>query len=164
MTNAESVVAALTERQLTIAVAESLTGGQLVSALIDVPGASLVVNGGVVAYNTAIKHTILGVDAELLADHGAVNAEVARQMAKGARHALAVAGKDADVGVATTGVAGPGDQDGKPVGTAYVAIAIADQVKVAGLMLHGDRASIRRQTVDAALSLILGELSIAPKG
>jgi nicotinamide-nucleotide amidase len=163
MTNAESVVAALSERRLTIAVAESLTGGQLVSALIDVPGASVVVSGGVVAYNTEIKHTILGVDADLLAEHGAVNAEVARQMAQGARHALAVAGKDADVGVSTTGVAGPGDQDGKPVGTAYVAIAIGSEVKVAGLLLHGDRASIRSQTVDAALSLILGELGAAPK-
>jgi nicotinamide-nucleotide amidase len=158
VTNAESVIEALTARGLTIALAESLTGGQLVAALIDVPGASAAVIGGVVAYNTAIKHSVLGVDAHLLADKGAVNADVARQMARGVRAALAVDGRDADVGVATTGVAGPDMQDGKPVGTVYVAVAIGDDVKVAGLLLQGDRADIRSHTVNAALSLILGEL------
>jgi nicotinamide-nucleotide amidase len=158
VTNAESIIEALTARGLTIALAESLTGGQLVAALIDVPGASAAVNGGVVAYNTAIKHSVLGVDAHLLADKGAVNADVARQMARGVRAALAVDGRDADVGVATTGVAGPDMQDGKPVGTVYVAVAIGDDVKVAGLLLQGDRADIRSHTVNAALSLILGEL------
>jgi nicotinamide-nucleotide amidase len=162
VTNAESVIQALTARGLTIALAESLTGGQLVAALVDVPGASAAVTGGVVAYNTAIKHSVLGVDAHLLADKGAVNAEVARQMARGVRAALAVGGRHADVGVATTGVAGPDTQDGKPVGTVYVAVAIGDGVKVAGLLLQGDRADIRSQTVNAALSLILGELQALP--
>ena len=84
------VVAALTAGGETIAVAESLTGGALVAELIKTPGASVVVNGGIVAYRTAVKHTLLGVDSGLLARHGAVHPEVAAQMAVGARRALAV--------------------------------------------------------------------------
>ena len=146
---APEVVARLVERGLTIAVAESLTGGQLVASLVDVPGASATVVGGVVAYNTAIKHSVLGVSGDLLAAHGAVDPEVARQMATGVCRALG-----AEVGVATTGVAGPDPQDGHPVGTVFVAVAADGQVVVRELSLVGDRATIRARTVDAALDLL----------
>lgn len=150
-----ALVAALVERGLTIAVAESLTGGQLVAALVDVPGAAATVLGGVVAYNTELKHTVLGVPWELLAEHGAVHPEVARQMALGVRTALAVGGRPADVGVATTGVAGPEPQDGQPVGTVYLAIAMGDRVESVALSLSGSRSRIRSETVDRAVTELL---------
>jgi nicotinamide-nucleotide amidase len=99
-------------------VAESLTGGMLCSALIDVPGASAVVRGGVVSYATDLKHRLLGVDAGLLAANGPVDPDVATQMAHGVRERLG-----ADWGVATTGVAGPDPQDGIAAGTVYIAVA-----------------------------------------
>lgn len=155
-----ALVAALIERKLTIAVAESLTGGQLVAALIDVPGASATVLGGVVAYNTELKHSVLGVSAELLAEHGPVHPEVARQMAAGVRTALAVGGKPADVGLATTGVAGPESQGGQPVGTVYLGLAVGDRVESVALALSGSRSQIRSATVNAAvveaLATVLG--------
>lgn len=155
-----ALVAALIERGLTIAVAESLTGGQLVAALIDVPGASATVLGGVVAYNTSLKHSLLGVSAELLAEHGPVHPEVARQMAAGVRTALAVGGKPADVGLATTGVAGPESQGGQPVGTVYLGLAVGDRVESVALALSGSRSQIRSATVSAAvveaLATVLG--------
>jgi nicotinamide-nucleotide amidase len=153
------VVAALVERGLTIAVAESLTGGQLVATLIDVPGASATVVGGVVAYDTALKASVLGVSPSLLAARGAVDPEVARQMATGVRTALAVEGRPADVGLATTGVAGPETQDGQPVGTVFLGIAIGDRVESVALSLSGTRADIRSATVAEALAALLRLLS-----
>ena len=156
---ATEVVARLVERGLTIAVAESLTGGQLVASLVDVPGASATVVGGVVAYNTAIKHSVLGVSASLLAANGAVDPEVARQMASGVRAALAVDGTPADVGIATTGVAGPDPQDGKSVGTVYLGLAIADRVWSHALSLQGSRSEIRTATVQHAMATLLAALN-----
>jgi nicotinamide-nucleotide amidase len=137
------IVHLLVQRGLTIAVAESLTGGLLVAELIRTPGASAAVLGGIVAYDTELKHTLLDVDADLLAEVGPVHPEVARQMALGARRRLAVRGRDADVGIATTGVAGPDSQGGAAVGTAFVGIAVENRVEVAELHLTGDRAAIR---------------------
>jgi nicotinamide-nucleotide amidase len=151
--DARTVLRLLAERGWTIAVAESLTGGLAVSALVDVPGASASVRGGVVAYATEIKRDVLGVDAALLAERGAVDPEVARQMAEGVRRLLT-----ADVGVATTGVAGPEPQDGRPVGMVCIAVVTPDASAAATLRLDGDRASIRRASVDAALVEILGSL------
>jgi nicotinamide-nucleotide amidase len=156
---APEVVALLIERGLTIAVAESLTGGQLIAALVDVAGASSTVVGGVVAYNTAIKHSVLGVSAELLALKGAVDPEVARQMASGVRDALSIDGKAADVGIATTGVAGPDPQDGNPVGTVYVGLAMEGRVESYALTLSGSRAEIRTATVQHALATLLAVLN-----
>jgi nicotinamide-nucleotide amidase len=145
------VVQRLTSRGLTIAVAESLTGGLLVAELIATPGASAVVNGGVVAYNTALKHSVLGVDAGLLAERGAVDPEVAEQMASGVRSALAVDGRAADIGISTTGVAGPEPQDGKPVGTVYLGFATETEVVSVALRLSGSRDGIRKAVVSESL-------------
>ncbi len=148
--SSSEVVARLVERGQTVGCAESLTGGLVVSRLVDVPGASAVVRGGVVAYATPLKAALLGVDVDLLASRGAVDAEVARQMAAGARRLL-----EADWGVATTGVAGPEPQDGMPVGRVFVAVAgPGESVTVERHDLVGGRSEIRAGAVDAALTLL----------
>ncbi|GAB3031157.1 CinA family protein [Parafrigoribacterium mesophilum] len=154
------VIAALTARGETIGVAESLTGGALAAELIATPGASVVVNGGIVAYRTALKHALLGVDAALLAEHGAVHPQVAAQMAVGVRDALAVDGVPASIGLSTTGVAGPDPQDGHPVGTVYLGLAHGDKARTRALALSGTRNEIRRAVVDAALRWLVEELGI----
>jgi nicotinamide-nucleotide amidase len=144
---AGEVIAALRRHGLTIAVAESLTGGLLVSELISVPGASAVVRGGVVAYATELKATLLGVDAGLLADAGPIHPDVARGMADGVRTRLGAA-----VGISTTGVAGPDPQDGHAPGEVWLGFAVGAEVTAVGLSLGGDRAAIRRDTVTESLS------------
>jgi nicotinamide-nucleotide amidase len=151
------LIATLVERKLTIAVAESLTGGLLVAELIRTPGASSVVLGGVVAYNTELKHTVLGVDDALLAQQGPVHPEVAIQMARGVRSALAVGGVLADVGVATTGVAGPDPQGGHAPGTAFIGISTRDGEFSVRVTLIGDRQQIRDGVVYESL-VQLGKL------
>ncbi|MEV0495485.1 CinA family protein [Streptomyces atratus] len=154
MTAAARVLRQLVRRGETLAVAESLTGGLVAAELTSVPGASRSFRGSVTAYATPLKRDVLTVDGALLAARGAVDPEVARQMAIGVRRLLG-----ADWGVATTGVAGPDAQDGKPVGTVYVAVAGPDGVeKVAALRLNGDRADIRRESVRSLLELLSGEL------
>jgi nicotinamide-nucleotide amidase len=155
---AAELIAELTRRGLRIAVAESLTGGLVVAELTRIPGASLVVSGGIVAYDTELKRSLLGVSAELLEREGAVHPEVARQMADGVRRALAVDGRSAEIGVATTGVAGPDPQDGKPPGTVFVGVAFAGEVEAIALELDGDRTAIRTATVRAALDEVLARL------
>lgn len=148
---AARIIAHATESGRSLATAESLTGGSLVSVLVDAPGASRCVVGGAVCYSYDAKTKLLGVDADVLAADGAVTAEVAAAMARGALRAY-----DADMAVSTTGVAGPGPDDrGVPQGTVYVALADAarDTVDVRELHLLGDRAEVRRQTVDAGLAL-----------
>jgi len=152
---AAELIAQLTRRRLTIAVAESLTGGLVVAELIAVPGASLVVRGGVVAYATELKSSLLGVDAELLAEKSPIDPEVARQMAEGVRWRLGHQGVPADIGLATTGVAGPDTQDGHPVGEVWIGVAIADTVTAHGLTLGGDREAIRSATVSESLLRVL---------
>jgi nicotinamide-nucleotide amidase len=137
----------------TVAVAESLTGGLVAAALTDIPGASAAFRGGVVAYATELKARLLGVDARMLAQHGAVYAPVAAAMAEGVRTRLG-----ATYGVATTGVAGPESSDGQPVGTAHIAVSVADDTVVRTIALTGDRQEIRRLTVEHALGLLLGRL------
>ena len=161
---ATAIVTAARERGVRIAVAESLTGGQLAAAIVDVPGASAVLSGGLVTYATELKHTLLGVDAELLARRGPVDGEVARQMARGAREACAVAGEQAGLGIATTGVAGPDPdaQSGQPAGTVWLGVSSALGERAELLALAGTRAEIRQQTVAAALRLIAAELAALP--
>ena len=154
---AGAVVAALRDAGLTLATAESLTGGLVAARVVDVPGASAVLRGGVVAYATDLKHRLLGVDADLLAERGAVDPDVAAAMARGVRDRLS-----ADVGVSTTGVAGPDPQDGHEAGTVFVAVslppALADRhggaERVVPLRLTGGRDEIRTATVAHALELV----------
>lgn len=148
--SAAEVVAALTLSGRTIAVAESLTGGLLVAELVSVPGASAVVRGGVVAYATDLKAGLLGVDAGLLEREGPIHPEVARQMAAGVRARLG-----ADVGISTTGVAGPAPQDGHAPGEVWLGFAVGDDVTSVGLALGGDRTAVRRDTVTESLSRLL---------
>ncbi|MFH9607335.1 CinA family protein [Streptomyces sp. NPDC017448] len=154
MTAAARVLRTLGARGETLAVAESLTGGLVAAELTAVPGASRSFRGSVTAYATSLKRDVLGVDGVLLAERGAVDPEVAAQMAAGVRRAL-----DADWGISTTGVAGPEPQDGQPVGTVYVAVAGPSGVeKVTALRLNGRRADIRNESVRSVLELLAGEL------
>ena len=150
MTAAAELLAALRSRGWTVAAAESLTGGLVCAALVDVPGASASVRGGVVAYATDLKAALLGVDADLLTARGAVDPDVAGEMADGARRRLG-----AEIGLATTGVAGPDPQDGHPPGTVHVAVATPAGVTVRSLHLGGDRPTVRAGAVDAVLVLAL---------
>jgi nicotinamide-nucleotide amidase len=137
----------------TVAVAESLTGGLVAAALTDIPGASASFRGGIVSYATDLKARLLGVDAGLLARYGAVHPQVATAMAEGVRARLG-----ASFGLATTGVAGPDPQDGYPVGTVHIAVSAADDTVVRTIGLSGDRAQIRKLTVEHALGLLLGRV------
>jgi PncC family amidohydrolase len=133
---------------MTIAVAESCTGGLLGAALTATPGSSAYVRGGVIAYADDVKAEHLGVGRHLLATHGAVSAEVAEAMAIGARTRL-----EATIGVGITGVAGPEASEQKPAGLIFVAVATPDSARV--IRLDGDlgREANRARAVRAALEL-----------
>jgi nicotinamide-nucleotide amidase len=152
-TAAADLVARLSAAGQTVAVAESVTGGLVSAALTDVAGASVAVRGGVLAYATDLKAQVLGVDPVLLAQVGAVDADVAEQMAGGVRSLMG-----ATYGLATTGVAGPDPVDDKPVGMVYVAVVGPGSSRVKALSLSGDRADIRAQSVFAVLALLAEEL------
>lgn len=144
-------------RGVSIAVAESLTGGLVCAQLVAVPGASAVFRGGVVAYATELKSALLDVDQRLLDAHGPVSPEVALAMADGVRARLGSA-----LGIATTGVAGPDPQDGMPAGTAFVAVvgaAAGALGEVRALRLSGDRSEVRNGACQAALELALEVLT-----
>lgn len=144
----------LTQRGLTVAVAESLTGGKLSAELTSTPGASRVVRGSVTAYATDTKHSVLGVDAHLLSTHGPVDSEVAAQMARGVAELFG-----ADIGISTTGVAGPDLQDDHPVGTVFIACFQDGEVTTRALHLSGNRAEIREETVEKGCQLLFEILS-----
>ncbi|MFC4467523.1 CinA family protein [Streptomyces xiangluensis] len=158
---AAEVLRLLTVRGETLAVAESLTGGLVAAEITAVPGASKAFRGSVTSYATDVKQDLLGVDATLLEQRGAVDPQVAAQMAVGVRKVLG-----ADWGLATTGVAGPETQDGQPVGTVFIAVdGPSAEVgggfgggKVAALRLNGGRTEIRMESVRSVLGLLLEEL------
>jgi PncC family amidohydrolase len=143
--------AALVGRGWTVAVAESCTGGLLGAALTAVAGSSRYVRGGVIAYDNDVKRALLEVDGDVLERHGAVSQEVALAMARGARRRL-----ETDVGVGITGVAGPGaEEDGKPAGLVYVAVATPAADRVVRLDEDRGREANRAAAVTAALRLVL---------
>jgi nicotinamide-nucleotide amidase len=150
---ATEIIRVLAGAGRTVAAAESLTGGLVAAALTDVPGSSSAVRGGVVSYATDLKASLLGVDEDLLARHGPVHAPVAAAMADGVRERLG-----ATVGVATTGVAGPGPQDGHPAGTVHIAVSLDGDTVVRTMGLTGNRDEVRRLTVERVLGLLLGRL------
>jgi nicotinamide-nucleotide amidase len=147
---AEVVLDLCRARGLTIATGESCTGGMLGERLTAIPGSSDVVVGGVIAYSNEIKTALLGVDADLIATHGAVSEPVARAMAEGARDRLG-----ASIGVGITGIAGPGGATpGKPVGTVDLAIAGPWPTEARRVQLIGDREEIRYRASQGALNMI----------
>jgi nicotinamide-nucleotide amidase len=160
---AGAILDALQRRGETLAVAESLTGGLLSAAFVEVPGASRVFRGGIVAYATELKAKLLGVPPPLLSSHGPVDASVAAALAAGARERCG-----ADWAAATTGVAGPDPQAGQPVGRVYVAVVgpppghgQPDVVEVRELTLEGDRAAVRAGAVAAAVGLLAETLAVS---
>ena len=158
MSAASDAFEALRDRGWTLGIAESLTGGGVTAEFVSVPGASAVLHGGVVAYATPVKHTLLGVDAALLAEYGPVHPQVALQMADGVRRAVAVDGREADAGISTTGIAGPDSPDGQPVGTVHIGVVTPAGARTASFVFDGDRARIRQQTVDAVFAELLDVL------
>ncbi|HTW21624.1 MAG TPA: CinA family protein [Mycobacteriales bacterium] len=139
----------------TVATAESLTAGLVGAALTSVPGASATYRGGLIVYATDLKASLAGVSLALLADRGAVDPDVASALASGARSRLG-----ASWGLGLTGVAGPDPQDGKPVGTLFVALAgPGDLTEVVSDVLPGDRVQIRAGAVDVALGLLRDTLA-----
>ncbi|MEU7815533.1 competence/damage-inducible protein A [Pseudonocardia sp. NPDC049154] len=151
-TTDELLAEALLEHGLTVATGESCTGGMLASRLIDRAGSSDYVNGGVVAYSNEAKTALLGVPAEMIAEHGAVSPEVARALADGAREKFG-----ASIGVGITGVAGPGGgTEAKPVGYVCFCVTTADgQVLARDPVLPGSRGDIRERSTDLAMHLLL---------
>lgn len=135
----------------TLVTAESCTGGGIGAALTAVSGSSQVYKGGVISYTNWVKHTVLGVDLDLLDRVGAVSAPVAEAMAAGARKAL-----QADVALSVTGLAGPGgDEYGNPVGTVFIGYADKNRVVSREYHFTGNREEVRTQAIKAALLLIL---------
>ena len=156
---AREVITSLIDAGQTVGTCESLTAGSLSATLVDVPGASAVLRGGLVTYATDLKHTLARVPQEVLVAHGPVARETAIAMARGVRDVCG-----ADWGVSLTGVAGPDPQDGHPVGEVWVGVAGPEDTGVAELagtvlgsadLLVGDRAAIRRQAVTAALAIMV---------
>lgn len=145
---ATDLIALLVARRLTVATCESLTGGLVSAALTAVPGSSAVVLGGLVTYATRLKTQLASVEERLIAAEGVVSEAVAEAMAVGVRTSLG-----ADLGLACTGVAGPGEQDGVAPGTVWIAVAHATGVLTQELHLAGGRDAVREGTVTALLAL-----------
>lgn len=148
-TRLAELIEAAVSAGLTVATAESLTGGMVAATLVQVPGASGMFQGGVIAYQNEVKVRLLGVSAELLATNGAVDPQVACAMALGVCSATG-----ARVGISTTGVAGPEPHQGKNVGHVYIAVALDGEVQSYEYHFGGDREMIRVQAVQEAISLL----------
>lgn len=148
------VINTLKQKGRTLATAESLTGGGIGAALTSVPGASAVFMGGVISYMNQVKEEVLGVDAEVLENCGAVSYPTAEAMAVGVRRLLG-----ADMAVSVTGLAGPGgDEFGHPVGTVFIGYSNPEKTVVKECHFSGSREEIRSQTIRAALLLVLENL------
>ena len=159
MSLAERLLSAATRAGVTIATAESCTGGMIAAAITDIAGSSAAFDRGLVTYSNAAKQAMLGVRAETLDLHGAVSEEVAREMAEGA-----LARSDAGLAVAVTGIAGPGGSGFKPEGRVCFALARTGQPTLVETVEFGaiGRANVRRATVEKALTLMLQALGAAP--
>ena len=150
----QQVIAALKAHGLTLATAESCTGGLTAKRLTDVPGASAVFLGGVVSYTNGVKERALGVPHDMLEEYGAVSEPVARAMAEGVRRLTG-----ADLALSVTGVAGPDKDDrGHDVGTVYMALSAKNETTVQLLHLSGGRSAIRAAAADGMLRMLLAHL------
>jgi|AntAceMinimDraft_12_1070368.scaffolds.fasta_scaffold10101_6 nicotinamide-nucleotide amidase len=157
MSDAADIIALGTQNQVSVSCAESLTGGEVASHLVAVPGASAVFRGGVVAYDPVIKNDLLGVDAAELFSTGSVSASVATQMAEGAQRLLGT-----DYAVATTGVAGPDPEpvSGQAPGVVFLAVAGSGLgTLVREIALEGTREEIRARATRAALQALRDAMS-----
>lgn len=150
--DAQTVVDLCLARGLTLATGESLTGGLVAATLAEIPGCSSVLRGSVVAYHADLKRDLLDVPDEAL-KQGVVSHDVALAMAVGAARMLA-----ADIGVGTTGVAGPEPHDGEPPGSVWIAISGPHGSRAEHLMVDGGRAEVRRQTVAACFQMVMADL------
>jgi len=149
----------LKKRRLTIAIAESCTGGLLSSMVTDVPGSSDYFTGSVVAYDNEIKKKVLGVKAATLKEYGAVSVAVAEEMATGVRKKL-----KSDIGASVTGVAGPGGGTvRKPVGMVFIGVSIKDTVFVKNFLFKGNRTKIKKLSSEAAIEMVLWAVKKAGK-
>jgi len=157
---AATIIKVMGARQQTLATCESITGGALGAALTDVPGASTVFRGGIVAYARDVKSSLVGVSEYLIDTEGVINEQTALEMALGAQRLC-----DADYSIATTGVAGPTKQDGADVGTVWLAVvgpSVGVSIRPRFTQLaqfEGDRSQIRAQTVHEMLAMLLRLLS-----
>ncbi|KND94956.1 CinA-like protein [Tolypocladium ophioglossoides CBS 100239] len=150
---AGDVITLLKQAGETIGVAESLTGGGIMTAITSVSGASAVFRGGVVSYATPLKARLLDVDTALIAQHGVIHEDVARQMAIGARNVTTINDEPTTWGIGTTGVAGPSSQDGKPVGMVFIGIASPSEALALGpFHFPGVRHHVRQATIMEALA------------
>ena len=150
---AYELIQKLGQRHLTISVAESLTGGLVAASLTQIPGASAVFKGGIIAYGDEIKQKVLKVDSALITKFTSISEPVAQSMATNVRELM-----NTDIGIATTGVAGPDKSDGFAPGIVFVAISIGDHKICQKLELVGDRTQIRDQSVNAIFKLTLSQL------
>lgn len=147
-------------RGITLATAESCTGGLVAHLITEVPGSSAYLRGAIVAYADEVKRTELGVSGEVLAAHGAVSAQTAIAMADGVRARLGT-----DLGVGVTGIAGPdGSSEAKPVGLAYVAVTGLGVPDVRRFLWQGDRAANKRASAAAALGMLLDRVESGEAG
>ena len=150
---ASSLIKKLQEKNLTIAVAESLTGGLVAASLTEIPGASQVFKGSITAYADEIKQNVLNVNKETILKFTSISEQVALEMAINVRTIM-----KSDIGISTTGVAGPEKSAGFAPGLVFVAISIGDHNMCQKLELTGDRSKIRNQTVHEILQLTLSRL------
>ena len=150
---ASSLIKKLEEKNLTIAVAESLTGGLVAASLTEIPGASKVFRGSITAYADEIKQNILNVKDETITNFTSISEQVALEMAINVRTIM-----KSDIGISTTGVAGPEKSAGFAPGLVFVAISIGDHNMCQKLEITGDRSKIRNQTVHEILQLTLSRL------
>lgn len=160
----KNLIALLEDSGLYLSTAESLTGGLLGSALTANEGASKVYLGGVIAYQNAVKQELVGVSSQLIQQQGAVDAEVAAQLAIGVRERFAKVNQlpsEAVIGISTTGVAGPGSAEGKAAGTVFIGLSGLGADVVYAHEFSGDRSQIREQTVAAALRALREQLQLS---
>jgi nicotinamide-nucleotide amidase len=150
---ATSLIKKLEEKNLTIAVAESLTGGLVAASLTEIPGASKVFKGSITAYVDEIKQNVLKVNEETITNFTSISEQVALEMAINVRKIM-----ESDIGISTTGVAGPEKSAGFLPGLVFVAISIGDHNMCQKLEITGDRSKIRNQTVQEILQLTLSRL------
>ena len=148
---AKAIKEALIERGEMMATAESLTGGLVASHIVDIPGSSAILAGGIVAYQNEIKEALLGVPHQVLEEKGAVSAETVKAMAEGARKKFGC-----EWAIATSGIAGPtGAEPGKPVGTVWIAVANSLQNEAFCKIFEGNRTEVRQKSVYSVLSKLL---------